>query len=139
LNNPDRQVVVGDTYGYNYNLFATTLEAFTQFKFTYNKVDFYLAQNFSSSMYQRELYKKRTLSDQFFWESEQVTFENFGFKAGLQLKISGKQLVTFNAAHLTKTSLRNTFANSRLNNSIVNDLERKPKQCRCQLHFRSQN
>jgi hypothetical protein len=40
-------------------------------------------------------------------------------------KISGKQLVTFNAAHLTKApSLRNTFANSRLNNSIVNDREK---------------
>jgi hypothetical protein len=33
--------------------------------------------------------------------------------------------VTFNAAHLTKApSLRNTFANSRLNNSIVNDREK---------------
>jgi hypothetical protein len=68
LNNPDRQVVVGDTYGYNYNLFATTLEAFTV-QIHINKVDFYLAQNFSSSMYQREgLCKKRTLSYQFFWE-----------------------------------------------------------------------
>ena len=125
LNNPDRQVVVGDTYGYNYNLFATTLEAFSQFKFTYNKVDFYLAQNFSSSMYQREgLYKNGLYPTNSFGKSEQVTFENFGFKAGLQLKISGKQLVTFNAAHLTKApALRNTFANSRLNNSIVNDLE----------------
>jgi hypothetical protein len=67
LNNPDRQVVVGDTYGYNYNLFATTLEAFTQFKFTYNKVDFYLAQNFSSSMYQRD-FLQNGLYLQFFWE-----------------------------------------------------------------------
>jgi hypothetical protein len=103
LNNPDRQVVVGDTYGYNYNLFATTLEAFTQFKFTYNKVDFYLAQNFSSSMYQRELVQNGLYPTNSFGKSEQVTFENFGFKAGLQLKISGKQLVTFNAAHLTKS------------------------------------
>jgi hypothetical protein len=53
-------------------------------------------------MYQRETCTKRTLSTNSFGKSEQVTFENFGFKAGLQLKISGKQLVTFNAAHLTK-------------------------------------
>jgi hypothetical protein len=82
-------------------LFATTLEAFTQFKFTYNKVDFYLAQNFSSSMYQREGLYKTDFIHNSFGKSEQVTFD-FGFKAGLQLKISGKQLVTFNAAHLTK-------------------------------------
>ena len=125
LNNPDRQVGVGDTYGYNYNYFATTLEAFTQFKFTYNKVDFYLAQHFSKADYQREgLYKNGIYATNSFGKSEKVVFENFGFKAGFNLKISGKQLVTFNAAHLTKApSLRNTFANSRLNNSIVNDLE----------------
>ena len=125
LNNPDRQVVVGDTYGYNYNYFANTLEAFTQFKFTYNKVDFYLAQHFSKADYQREgLYKNGIYETNSFGKSEKVVFENFGFKAGFNLKISGKQLVTFNAAHLTKApSLRNTFANSRLNNSIVNGLE----------------
>jgi hypothetical protein len=32
LNNPNRQVVVGDTYGYNYKYAAITLDAFTQFK-----------------------------------------------------------------------------------------------------------
>ena len=125
LNNPDRQVVVGDTYGYNYNYFANTLEAFTQFKFTYNKVDFYLAQNFSTANYQREgLYKNGIYETNSFGKSEKVAFENFGFKAGFNLKISGKQLVTFNAAHLTKApSLKNTFANSRLNNAIVNGIE----------------
>ena len=125
LNNADRQVVVGDTYGYNYNLFATTLDAFTQFKFTYKKADFYLAQSFSSSSYQREgLYKNGLYPTNSLGKSEKVAFENFGFKAGLQFKISGKQLLTFNAAHLTKApTLRNTFANSRLNNGIVDDLE----------------
>jgi hypothetical protein len=29
LNNPNRQVVVGDTYGYNYKYAAITLDAFT--------------------------------------------------------------------------------------------------------------
>ena len=125
LNNPDRQVVVGDTYGYKYNFYAHTLDAFTQFKFTYSKVDFYLAQNFSKSSYQREgLYKNGIYASNSFGKSNKVAFENFGFKAGLNLKISGKQLVTFNAAHLTKApSLRNTFVNSRVNNSIVDGLE----------------
>jgi len=42
LNNPFRTVKVGDKYGYNYNIYATKLEAFTQFKFTYKKIDFYI-------------------------------------------------------------------------------------------------
>ena len=34
LNNPNRQIKVGDTYGYNYNLNAIVMDAFTQFKFS---------------------------------------------------------------------------------------------------------
>lgn len=54
LNNPNRSVGEGDIFGYNYNLFATNVEAFTQFKFTFKKVDFYLAQSFNRKEYQRE-------------------------------------------------------------------------------------
>jgi hypothetical protein len=84
-----------------------------------------LAQNFSSATYQREgLYKNGIYETNSFGKSEKAIFENFGFKAGFNLKISGKQLATFNAAHMTKApSLKNTFANSRLNNAIVEGLE----------------
>ena len=49
LKNPNRHVKSGDVYGYNYNLLATTIDAFTQFKFSYNKIDFYLTQSFSNA------------------------------------------------------------------------------------------
>ncbi|MFV5700257.1 carboxypeptidase-like regulatory domain-containing protein [Flavobacterium sp. XS2P12] len=125
LNNPNRQVVVGDAYGYNYNYVANTLDAFTQFKFSYNKVDFYLAQSFSSVNYQREgLYKNGIYETNSYGKSEKATFENFGFKGGLTYKISGRQLLIFNGAHLTKApTIRNTFPNFRLNNRIVDELE----------------
>jgi hypothetical protein len=125
LNNPNRQVVVGDEYGYNYNYVANTLDAFTQFKFSYNKVEFYLAQGFSSTNYQREgLYKNGIYVTNSLGKSEKVQFENFGFKGGVTYKISGKQLLIFNGAHLTKApTIRNTFPNARLNNSIINGLE----------------
>lgn len=125
LNNPNRQVVVGDEYGYNYNYVANTLDAFTQFKFSYNKVEFYLAQSFSSTNYQREgLYKNGIYETNSFGKSEKVLFENFGFKGGITFKISGKQLLIFNGAHLTKApTIRNTFPNSRLNNVVVDGLQ----------------
>ncbi len=125
LNHPDRHVIVGDEYGYNYNYVAHTLDAFSQFKFSYSKADFYLSQSFSSTNYQREgFYKNGIYESNSFGKSEKITFENFGFKAGVTYKISGKQVFVFNGAHLTKApTIRNTFPNSRLNNSIIDELK----------------
>ncbi|SEN61858.1 hypothetical protein SAMN05444671_1954 [Flavobacterium sp. CF108] len=125
LQNPNRQVVKGDIYGYNYNFLANTINAFTQFKFSYNKTEFYLAQSYSVSDYQREgLYQNGIYPTTSLGKSEKINFENFGFKGGFTYKISGKQWLFFNGAHLTRApSLRNTFSNSRLNNNIVNGIE----------------
>jgi hypothetical protein len=125
LNNPNRRVGVGDKYGYNYILNANTFDAFTQFKFTYKKIDFYLAQSFTSTNYQRDgLYKNGLYATNSFGKSENVHFENFGFKGGLTYKITGRQFLTFNGVHMTKApSMRNTFNNARLNNNIVGNLQ----------------
>ncbi|QDW19661.1 carboxypeptidase-like regulatory domain-containing protein [Flavobacterium sp. KBS0721] len=125
LQHPNRQVKKGDTYGYNFNLLATTIDAFTQFKFSYNKIDFYLGQSYSVSNYQRDgLYQNGIYPTTSLGKSVKVNFENFGFKGGFTYKISGKQWLFFNGMHLTRApSLRNTFANSRLNNSVVDGIE----------------
>jgi hypothetical protein len=125
LQNPNRQVKEGDTYGYNYNFLANVLDVFAQFKFSYNKTEFYLAQSYSVSDYQREgLYQNGLYPTNSLGKSTKVNFENFGFKGGFTYKISGKQLLYFNGAHLTRApSLRNTFSNSRLNNTVIDGIE----------------
>jgi len=125
LNKLDRQVKKDEKYGYDYRLFASTVDVFTQFKFTYNKVDFYLAQSFNSTQYQRDgLYKNGYYPTNSFGKSVQKNFENFGFKGGLTYKISGRNFVTFNSVYMTQApSLRNTFPNSRMNNNIVKNLD----------------
>lgn len=125
LNNPNRTVGVGDTYGYNYKLLATTFDGFTQFKFNYKKIDFYLAQSFSRSEYQREgLYRNGIYATNSFGKSDKIIFENFGFKGGLTYKISGRQMLDFNGVYMTKApNLRNSFSNARLNNNITPDLK----------------
>ena len=124
LNNPNRQIKVGDEYGYNYNLNAIVADAFTQFKFTYKKVDFYLAQSFSRTQYQREgLYRNGIYANTSFGKGSKQIFENFGFKGGLTYKITGQQLIDFNGVYMTKApNMRNTFANARINNNITPEL-----------------
>ena len=121
LNNPNRNVGVGDEFGYNYNLNSNNIDAFTQFKFVYKKVDFFLAQNFSRSEYQREgLYKNGYYPNNSLGNSEKVTYDNFGFKGGLTYKITGRQFFVVNAAYMTKAPyLRNVFYNARLNNNTT--------------------
>ena len=124
LNNPGRIVGVGDEFSYNYNLLANTVDAFTQFKFTYKKVDFYLAQTFNRTEYQREgLYKNGLYPTNSFGKGDKLTYENFGFKGGLTYKITGRQYLSFNTAYLTKApTLRNVFPNARLNNNTIEGL-----------------
>jgi hypothetical protein len=124
LNNPNRVVGVGDRYRYNYNLTAQNLDAFTQFKFTYDKVDFYLSQTFARNEYQREgLYRNGIYPNGSFGKSEKVIFDNFGFKGGATYKVTGRHLIDVNAIYMTKApNLRNVFPNARLNNQVTNGL-----------------
>ena len=121
LNNPDRKVVEGDTFGYNYNLFTTSYNGFTQFKFSYKKVDFYVGQTFSHIEYQREgLYKNGYYPTNSYGYGDKVQYNTFGFKGGLTYKITGRQFFTVNGAFMTKApSLRNVFSNARVNNNIT--------------------
>ena len=125
LNNPNRRVGTGDKFGYHYKLWATTFDAFTQFKFTYNKIDFYVAQTYLRASYQRNgLYKNGYYATNSFGKSKKAIFDNFGFKGGLTYKISGYQFIDFNAYYATKApNLRNTFPNARMNNNIFPQLK----------------
>mgnify|MGYP003574950115 CR=1 FL=1 len=125
LDNPDRKVVVGDKFGYNYILNADIVDAFSQFKFSYTKFDFYVAQNFTRTQYQRDgIYRNGNYANNSKGKSEKVTFENFGFKGGMTYKLTGRHLFDVNAAYLTKApTMRNTFQNARMNNTIVEDLQ----------------
>ena len=125
LNNPNRNVGEGDTFAYNYNLLANTVDAFTQFKFSYKKIDFFMAQSFTRTQYQREgLYRNGLYPTNSFGKSDKYIFENFGFKGGLTYKVTGKQFLAFNAAYMTKApTLRNLFPNVRLNQNVVDDIK----------------
>lgn len=125
LNNPNRQIRVGDDYGYKYDILAKSYDAFTQFKFSYKKVDFYLAQNYSKTEYQRKgLYRNGIYANNSYGKSDKVTFENFGFKGGLTYKITGRHFLDFNGAYMTRAPFsRNVFYNARLNNNITPDIQ----------------
>lgn len=124
LNNPDRKVYEGDRYGYNYIMRANIVDLFTQFKFNFGKLDFYLGQNVSYTDYQREgLYKNGLYADSSFGRGQKLSFENYGLKGGATYKLTGQHIFNFNASYYTKApSIRNSYSNTRISDATVDGL-----------------
>lgn len=123
LNNPNRIIGAGDTFKYNYELYATDYSAFVQTQFVYRLANFYVAGNLGRTSYQRNgLYRNGSYATEndSFGESEKLNFTSFGAKAGATYKISGRHLVEINSAFFTKApTVANSFSNSRQNNATV--------------------
>lgn len=126
LRNPNRVVVEGDRYKYNYEIDANVISGFAQGQFSYNKVDFYIGANVSNTTYQRNgLYENGNfLGDRSFGLSEDLSFTNGGIKAGATYKISGRHLLDINGGYYSDApTIRNSFSNARQNNDVVIGLE----------------
>ncbi|CAM3323531.1 carboxypeptidase-like regulatory domain-containing protein [Aequorivita lipolytica] len=126
LRNRNRIVTEGDRYKYNFELNANVLSGFAQGQFKYSKIDFYIAATASQTSYQRNgLFENGNYPGKLsLGESEKLSFTNFGAKAGATFKVTGRHLLDFNTGYFTKApSLRNSFSNSRQNNTVVIGLE----------------
>ena len=123
-NNRNRRVIKGDKFGYNYNMFADVVDVFTQFIFDYDKFDFYVAQNIGYTSYEREgLYRNPIYMNNSYGKSGRVDFNNFGFKGGATYHITGRHSLDVNVAYYNQApSIKNTFANARVNNYLVPNL-----------------
>lgn len=141
LQNPLHFAKEGDRYKYNYEISSSVISGFAQAQFKYNSIDFYLGANYGQTSYQRTgLFENgyfegnRSLGD-----GEKVDFSNYGIKGGATYKISGRHLIDLNAGYFTKApTIRNTFANARQNNDIVDGItEEKVQSVDLSYIFRS--
>ncbi len=122
LQNRNRLVQQGDRYKYNYNLFASELQAFVQLQATLKRIDAYAALEIQQTRYQREgLYENGYYPGrQSLGKSDAVTFFTPSAKAGLTYKFSGRHLALLNTGLLTQPLPYNTvFTNARQNNNTL--------------------
>ncbi|MDR0194915.1 MAG: TonB-dependent receptor [Myroides sp.] len=124
LNNPNRAIGVGDKFGYNYTIDSNIVDVFTQFNFDYDKFDFYVAQKIGYTSYERDgKYRNAVYANDSYGKSGLVDFNNYGFKGGVVYHLTGRHAFSVNAAYYNQApTIRNTFANSRLNNLVTKDL-----------------
>lgn len=126
LLHPNRLISKGDRFKYDYSLEAQITNGFIQTQFNYHKIDAFIAGTISSTIYQRNgNYQNGKFANQneSLGNSKQLKFINFGVKAGVTSKISGRHLIHLNAAYISKApTLQNSFSNIRISNSVVNNL-----------------
>lgn len=131
LRNRNRIVQEGDRYKYNYEIDATVAGGFAQAQFKYRAIDFYIAAQASQTSYQRNgLFENGYFpGERSFGKSEKLDFTDYGAKGGLTYKVTGRHLIDFNGAYITKApNIRNSFSNARQSNDVVIGLESEKVQ-----------
>lgn len=121
LNHPNRQIKVGDKFSYDYNVNTNQIETFGQLQANFNKLDLFFAANVGQTTYQREgLYKNGKFSNTSYGKGEKLDFLTLGTKGGITYKLSGRNLISLNAAYMEKApTINNSFSNSRVSNITV--------------------
>ncbi len=121
LNNPNREVRVGDKYSYDYKATFSKGFAWAQAMFTYNKVDFFLAARLTNDAFSRDgLYKNGLFADDSYGKSETQNFLTYQAKGGLTYKLNGRNYLFVNGALMTNApTFDNTFISPRTRNSAI--------------------
>jgi len=123
LDNPNRVIREGDTYGYNYTSNITDIDIWGGYNLKLNQIDFHVgAQINYNSMFRDGQYRNGAFPDNSKGKSEVVTFISPSVKTGLTYKINGRNYVYANGTYQQiAPNFRNTFVSPRFRNSIVED------------------
>jgi hypothetical protein len=124
LNNPNRVVREGDTYGYNYTANVTDLDLWAAYNLNLKNIDFHFgAQLNYHSIFRNGLYRTGAFPDNSEGKSEVLTFISPALKTGLTYKINGRNYIYANASYQEMApNFRNTFVSPRFRNSVIEDL-----------------
>ncbi len=133
--------IVGDRIKYNFDLNAHQLDFFTQIKWQYDNIDFFIAGNYTNTAYQRNgKFLNQAFENNSLGDSEKLAFNTIGVKGGFNYIISPVHQIQCYGAYLTKAPLiQNSFINSRENNVVVPDLHsEKITSAEVNYHFNSE-
>ncbi len=125
LNNPFKQVKVGEVFGYNYNIHYTNNNFWGLLQQKFYRLEYFLQGNFSlSSFYRYGFMKNGRYPDNSKGKSEVTNFVHYAAKAGVTYKLTGRHILTANAAYLIQPPLpENSFINARTSHRIVQNLK----------------
>lgn len=125
LDNPNRMVKEGDTYGYDYMGNVNNGGVWAVTNYMSNVFDFYAGANLSMTQFWRTgNMRNGRFPDNSKGDSEKSNFVNYGIKGGATWKITGRHFLDANIAYLTRAPFfRFSFISPRNSNIVAPGLE----------------
>jgi len=125
INNPNRVIKEGDKFGYDYEILNNFAQLWSQADFNLNKFDIYIGAKGSYTEFWRNGYMKNGKApENSYGKSAKVNFTNYGIKAGVTYKISGRHYIVANAGYITSPpNSRTSYLSPRIKDNLVKDLE----------------
>lgn len=125
IEHPNKKIVQGAEFGYNYYLHVNKAEVWAQTEYSIKKIDCYGGMNVSKTTIWREgLYANGKFPENSKGESAHLNYTNYGFKAGITYKLSGRNFIGSNLQIQSRApKAANTFISPKVRNDVVDDLK----------------
>jgi hypothetical protein len=121
IETPDKKIVKGDRFGYDYIIHVNRVEAWSQLEYTLKNLDIYAGLSLSNNVIWREGFiKNGKFPSTSKGLSDKLNFINYGLKGGLTYKISGRHFLTANGSLLSRApEVNNLFTSPRVRNDLI--------------------
>ena len=125
LDNPNRRVVKGDRFGYDYDIHAWRAEAWLQNVINLPKWDVNYAMQISHTQYYRDGHMRNGRAPQnSLGKSRTLSFDNVSVKAGAVYKLDGRNQFAAHLSYGTRAPLFDqVFISPRIGNAVVDNIE----------------
>jgi len=125
IDNPDRKIVKGDRFGYDYSININRAELWGQAEYNFSALDVYAGLSISNNVVWREGFVANgKFPNNSKGESTKLNFFNYGVKGGATYKFNGRHFISGNATFLTRApEASNVFIAPRVRNNTVGDIQ----------------
>lgn len=125
VNNPNRQVKVGDKFGYDYDVYVNSANIWLQNEYNLPRVDLFYALKLSYTEFQRDgnMRNGRAVNNSF-GKGDKHEFVNQAVKAGITYKLTGRHFIVANAMYETRAPLPfNSYLSARIKDTAIPELK----------------
>ena len=103
LRKPNRRAYSGDTFGYDFKFNINSANLWFQNIYKYRYIDVYYGGKLSyTEFYRKGFMQNGRYADNSFGRGDRHSFVDYALKAGLTVKLDGRNYITANAAYLTQ-------------------------------------